>query len=90
VHDIVDLESRGVPGVFVASTEFITAAASQAVALGFPAASVFVTHPIQDRDDDEIRSLADGALDEILAALVAEADVDGGGEAKGRPVAQSS
>jgi hypothetical protein len=90
VHDIVDLESRGVPGVFVASTEFITAAASQAAALGFPAASVFVTHPIQDRDDDEIRALADAALDEILAALVAGPGVAGGGEPTGRPMAQSS
>jgi hypothetical protein len=78
VHDIVDLEGRGVPGVFVASAEFVTAAASQAAALGFPAASVFVTHPIQDRGDDEIRSLADAALDEILAALVAGADETGG------------
>jgi hypothetical protein len=90
VHDIVDLESRGVPGVFVASTEFIGAAASQAAALGFPAASVFVAHPIQDRDDDEIRSLADAAVEEILAALVAEAGLAGGGETTARPVARSS
>jgi hypothetical protein len=71
VHDITDLETRGVPAVFVASTEFATAAASQAAALGFPAASVFVTHPIQDRSDDEMRALADAAFEEILAALVA-------------------
>jgi hypothetical protein len=85
VHDIVDLERRGVPGVFVASREFVTAAASQAAALGFPAASVFVSHPIQDRRDDEIRSLADAALGEILAALVA-----GGGETVGHPAAAGS
>jgi hypothetical protein len=29
VHDIVDLESRGVPAVFVASAQFVDAAASQ-------------------------------------------------------------
>ena len=32
---------------------------------------VFVSHPIQDRTDDELRALADGALDRILQALSA-------------------
>jgi hypothetical protein len=71
VHDIADLESRGIPGVFVASNEFVDAAEAQADALGFPAASVYVPHPIQDRTDQEIRGLADGAVDEIIAAVVA-------------------
>lgn len=57
------------PGVFVASSEFVDAAAAQAKALGFDAARVFVAHPIQDRTDDEMRALADAALDEIVAAL---------------------
>ncbi len=69
MHDIADLESRGVPAVFVASTEFVVAAEAQAAALGFPAASVFVPHPIQDRTDDEMRTLAEGAVEEILAAI---------------------
>jgi hypothetical protein len=69
VHDIADLEGRGVPSVFVASSEFSVAAETQAVALGFPAARVFVAHPIQDRTDDELRALADGAVDELVAAL---------------------
>jgi len=60
-----------VPGVFVASTEFVDAAIAQAKALGFDAARVFVAHPIQDRTDDEMRALADAALDEIVAALTA-------------------
>ena len=71
MHDIVDLESRGIPGVFVASTEFIDAAAAQATALGATPASVFVAHPIQDRNDDELRALADAAVEEILATLTA-------------------
>jgi hypothetical protein len=70
VHDIADLENRGIPGVFVASTEFVTAAASQSAALGFSAAAVFVAHPIQDRSDDEMRALADAAFEEIVAAIV--------------------
>ena len=71
MHDIADLESRGVPAVFVASTEFTEAAAAQCRALGFPAAAVFVPHPIQDRTDQEMRDLADAAVDEIVAAVVA-------------------
>jgi hypothetical protein len=73
VHDIADLEGRGVPGVFVASTEFVDAAEAQARALGFPAVAagaVFVPHPIQDRTDDEMRALADNAIEAILAALL--------------------
>jgi hypothetical protein len=69
VHDIADLEGLGIPGVFVASTEFIEAAEAQTAALGFPAARVFVPHPIQDRTDDEMRALADAAVDEIVAAV---------------------
>jgi hypothetical protein len=70
VHDITDLEGMGLPGVFVASAEFVAAAHAQAKALGFPAARVFVPHPIQDRTDDELRALADAAVDEIAARLI--------------------
>jgi hypothetical protein len=72
VHDIADLEARGIPAVFVASSEFVVAAESQARALGFDTARVFVPHPIQDRTDDEMRALADAAVDEIVAALVVQ------------------
>jgi hypothetical protein len=73
VHDIVDLETRGVPGMFVASTEFVDAAATQAAALGFDdVARVFVPHPIQDRTDDEMRALADAAVDAIWSAVTSE------------------
>ena len=69
MHDIADLENRGVPGVFVASSEFVQAAAAQATALGFPAARVFVPHPIQDRTDDEMAAYADQAFDQIVALV---------------------
>ena len=59
------------PGVFVASQEFVSAAAAQSDALGFPAAVVFVDHPIQDRTDDEMRALADAAVSALLGALTA-------------------
>jgi alkanesulfonate monooxygenase SsuD/methylene tetrahydromethanopterin reductase-like flavin-dependent oxidoreductase (luciferase family) len=70
VHDIADLEARGIPGVFVASTEFVEAARAQAEALGIDPARVFIAHPIQDRTDDEMRALADAAVDEILSSVV--------------------
>ena len=72
MHDIVDLEARGVPSVFVASAEFVQAATSQADSLGFPTvARVFTPHPIQDRTDDEMRALADDAVEEILSKVTA-------------------
>lgn len=70
MHDIADLEQRGVPSMFVASSEFINAASTQAEALGFPdVARVFVGHPIQDRTDDEMREIADRAFPEILSRI---------------------
>ena len=70
MHDTVDLEERGIPAVFVASTEFRRAAAAQGRALGAEPNGVFVAHPIQDRTDDELAALAEGAVDEIVAALL--------------------
>ena len=70
MHDISDLEARGLPGVFVASAEFVTAANSQSSSLGFSAmARVFTPHPIQDRTDEEMRAYADAAFDDIVAAI---------------------
>jgi hypothetical protein len=72
VHDIVDLEARGLPGVFVASAQFVEAAIAQSQALGFPTvARVFTPHPIQDRTDEEMLAYADAAFDEIVAAITA-------------------
>jgi hypothetical protein len=70
VHDITNLEARGIPSVFVASSVFVDAAEAQARALGFPSAErVFVPHPIQDRTDEEMRALADTALEGVLRTL---------------------
>ncbi len=70
MHDISDIERRGLPAVFVASGEFVAAAQTQAAALGFDAARVFTEHPIQDRSDDEMRIIAEKAYAEIVEALV--------------------
>ncbi len=69
MHDIRDLESRGVVAVGVATSEFVIAAAAQNKSLGYDPAVVFVAHPIQDRTNAELRALADQAFDEIIAAV---------------------
>ncbi len=64
--------------MFIASSVFVDAAASQAKALGFSdVARVFVAHPIQDRTDEEMVELADAAVDEVLARIT------GGGSSGG-------
>ena len=65
----MNLESRGVPAGFVASTEFVDAANAQASSLGINPASVYVQHPIQDRTDEEMVQLARNAIDEIVAMI---------------------
>ncbi|MCA8927829.1 MAG: hypothetical protein KDC18_07140 [Alphaproteobacteria bacterium] len=69
---MADLESRGIPVVGIATTEFIQAKEAQAKALGTDPAYVFVPHPIQDRTDAELHAMADAYLDEMLKGLVAE------------------
>ncbi len=66
----MDLEGRGSPGGFVASAEFIEAAAAQEKSLGFDPHKVFVPHPIQDRTDEEMQVLAEQAFEQILAMIV--------------------
>ena len=70
MHDTVDLETRGVPSVFVATVEFIDGAVAQARALGADPAAVYVEHPIQDRTDAEMTAIADEATRAIVANLV--------------------
>ena len=38
-------------------------------ALGFDPAAVWVEHPIQDRTDDEMVTIADKAIDELLERI---------------------
>jgi|TARA_B100001063_G_C16583718_1_gene462049 hypothetical protein len=66
----MDLESRGIPSGFVASSEFIQAAEAQGNSLGIHPRSVFVPHPIQDRTDDEMVQLARDAIDNVLQLVV--------------------
>ena len=72
MHDTVDLEDRGIPSVFVATVEFVTGADAQAKALGAKASAVYVEHPIQDRTDEEMKGIADRAVESVVNALVGE------------------
>ena len=69
MHDIADLERRGVVGLFLASEAFAEAARVQGEALGFPAPFVLVPHPVQDRTDEELRATAEAVYPEVVAAL---------------------
>ena len=69
MHDIADLERRGVVGVFLASEAFAEAARVQGTALGFPAPCVLVPHPVQDRTDAELLTVADDCYPQVVAAV---------------------
>ena len=58
--------------MFIASTEFVTAAETQSDALGFAAPVAYVQHPIQDRTDAEMKEIADSVFDTILSKIVAQ------------------
>ena len=71
MHDTVWFEINGKPSVFVASSEFLTAAEAQSQSLGLPEVKrVFVPHPIQDRTDSEMHERAEAVIDALIEALV--------------------
>ena len=70
MHDILDLDRRGIPGGFIASEAFVEAARAQAESLGFDPHKVFVAHPIQDRTDEEMQQIAESAFDQILGMIL--------------------
>ena len=56
------------PGVFVATVEFEDAAEVQSASLGLDPSYVLTEHPIQDRTDEEMVTIADEAIDETPEA----------------------
>lgn len=70
VHDVANLEERGIPSVFIASDQFRSAREAQSKALGTDPATVWVPHPIQDRSDDEMTDLARQVGAHVIAALI--------------------
>ena len=70
LHDLAEYEASGLPAVLVASEEFAAAAQSQSGALGIEPAMVYVTHPIQSRNDEEMWELADEHIDRLISELL--------------------
>ncbi len=67
---MIELETRGIPTVYVATVEFTDGAERQQKALGADLAAVFVEHPIQDRTDEEMVEIADKAFEALVEELV--------------------
>lgn len=71
MHDTTWFETQGIPAVFIASSQFVDAAEVQAAALGLPEVKrLFVPHPIQDANDEEMRARADAIVEAVIEALV--------------------
>lgn len=69
MHDLQNLDRRGIPGCGVASDAFRQAADAQMKALGFAAGLVWVPHPVQNRTPAELAAIADAAMERILALI---------------------
>ena len=68
---MVSFEEQGIPTANVATTEFIGAAHAQCAALGMPQYEpILVPHPIQPKLPDEVRTLVDQVIDQIVAKLL--------------------
>ncbi len=72
MHDTSELEIRGIPSVYIATTEFADAADAQARSLGFAHSPIYVEHPIQDRTDEEMVAIGEKAFESVVAALTTE------------------
>ncbi len=70
MHDLVQLERRGIPAVGIATAPFADEAIEQARRLGMPDARVvYLPHPVQLLTDAELAARADAVFPAILAAL---------------------
>lgn len=67
----MNFDERGIPGVSVVTTGFTDAVEVQSRALGFEPAVVFTPHPIQNRTADELKKIADDAIEPVLKLLTA-------------------
>ena len=69
MQDILELDRLGIPSAAVFSEEFRTAVEAWTVLYGFDAPKVYVTHPIQRLNDEEVVALADHFFEEIHETL---------------------
>jgi hypothetical protein len=70
VHDVVRLESRGIPTAAVGTEPFIDEALEQARLLGMPDyRMILIPHPVQLLTTDELHAHAAAALGRIVERL---------------------
>ncbi len=68
-------EGQGIPTANVTTTEFIEAAHAQCTVLGMPQYEpILVEHPIQPKTADEVRTLADQVIDQIISKLLRQSE----------------
>jgi hypothetical protein len=67
----MNFDRRGIPGISVVTTGFTDAVAVQSKALGFEPAILYVPHPIQNRTAEELKKIADDAVEPALKMLTA-------------------
>jgi hypothetical protein len=70
LHDAIQLEALGVPSMLVVTEPFLPIVKSFAPTIGmddYPA--VAVPHPVAPLDDDALKKLAEGILDEAVDRL---------------------
>ena len=72
MHDIDDLERRGLPGVVVASDPFRDAVTAQSRALGLDVATAFTPHPVQDRNAAEMPAMDADVEGTVVATIPAD------------------
>ena len=65
----MNFDSRGIPGISVVTTGFTDAVEAQSKALGFEPAVLYVPHPIQNRTVEELKRIADDAVEPALKLL---------------------
>ncbi|HEX9684722.1 MAG TPA: hypothetical protein VGA25_02575 [Burkholderiales bacterium] len=65
----MNFDSRGIPGISVVTTGFTGAVEAQSKALGFEPAVLYVPHPIQNRTVEELKRIADDAVEPALKLL---------------------
>ena len=74
MHDVVELEDRGVPAVALHTHTFMNSAVTHARAYGRPdLRSLSVPAPIANAARDAVRQKAEGVIDAIVAVLTGRA-----------------
>jgi hypothetical protein len=70
MHDVLELEDRGVPTVLLCTEPFMNSAHTHAEAFGNPDyAAVRIGHPLASLQLEHAQRRADEALERVIAAL---------------------